>query len=160
MAPDEVLAVYDRVIVKIIAQLYDEDGISVPKANLSNLAERFSRGLTTFLDPRFQNFKYQLWDSRLYFKPTYTFNDTAIVIQRPITYDNNYTADTFKLYRSIYPKVPIVVSTWKGEATNDFRRECRENSVVLLEHAAEEFSSRSQVRAGKYFSEICIEDSN
>ena len=55
-------------------------------------------------------------------------------IQGPIVYENNYTAETFKLYRSIYPNAPIVVSTWKGEATNAFCKECQENSVVLLEN--------------------------
>ncbi len=136
LTADEVLAIYDRLTLIRILQQYQEDGL--PNPTLQNFATRFSRGLTTFLDSRFQNFKYQLWDSRDYFKPTYTFDDTAIVIQGPIVYDNNYTAETFKLYRSIYPNVPIVISTWQGEATDDFRRECRENSVILLENAPPE----------------------
>ena len=132
MTNEEAQAVYDRVLLMRYINSYAEDGISPTLTK--DLPDRFSRGLTTFLEPTFQDFKYQLWDSRAYFKPTYTFNDTAIVIQGPIEYANNYTAETFKFYRSIYPNVPIVVSTWKGEATNDFRRECRENSVVLLEN--------------------------
>ena len=134
MVPDEVQLIYDHVLLKNFIQFYEEDGIPEPKRKLRIFLLRFARALTSMLNPHFQNFKYQFWDSREKFKPTYTFDDTAIVIQGPITYDNNYTADTFKLYRSIYPNVPIVVSTWKGEATNDFRRECRENSVVLLEN--------------------------
>ncbi|MBR3050746.1 MAG: hypothetical protein IKG61_04770 [Selenomonadaceae bacterium] len=81
-----------------------------------------------------RNFKYQLFDRRSYFKPTHTLDDTAIVIQGPIAYNNDYTVETFKLYRSIYPNAPIVVSTWKGEATSSFRRVCRENLIVLLEN--------------------------
>ena len=116
---------------------FAEDGITPPPP--TDLPDHFARGLTTFLDARCQNFNYQLWDSRAYFKPTYTFDDTAIVIQGPIAYDNNYTAETFKLYRSIYPNAPIILSTWKGEATADFRKTCAENSVVLLENDPPEF---------------------
>ena len=141
MAPDEISAIYDRLTLMRILQQYQEDGLPSPLPQ--DLATRFSRGLTTFLDPAFQNFKFQLWDSRSYFKPTYDFDDTAVVIQGPITYENNYTVETFKLYRSIYPNVPIVVSTWKNEATDDFRRECRENSVVLLENEPPEIAGPS-----------------
>ncbi len=101
---------------------------------LNFFADLFARGLTTFLDSRYQNFKYQFWDSRKYFKPTYDFDDTAIVIQGPLVYENNYTAETFKLYRSIYPNAPIILSTWKNEATDAFRKECKNNAVVLLEN--------------------------
>ncbi|MBR0289365.1 MAG: hypothetical protein IJQ82_10330, partial [Selenomonadaceae bacterium] len=120
-----------------IQQQYKEDGLLV--SSPQDFAMRFARGLTTFLEPNFQNFKFQLLDRRESFKPTYDFDDTAIVIQGPIAYDNNYTAETFKFYRSIYPNVPIVVSTWKGEATDVFREECAQNSVVLLENEPPEF---------------------
>ena len=134
MTNDEASGIYDGLIVRKFIQLYDEDGVAKPKKYPTALAERFARGLTTMLHPHFQNFKYQFWDSCEYFKPTYNFDDTAIVIQGPLVYENNYTAETFKLYRSIYPNVPIIVSTWQDEATNAFRRECRENSIVLLEN--------------------------
>ncbi|MBQ3726827.1 MAG: hypothetical protein II902_07185 [Selenomonadaceae bacterium] len=143
MAPDEILAVYDRLTLMKILKQYQEDGL--PNPPLQDFATRFARGLTTFLEPRFQNFKFQLWDSREYFKPTYDFDDTAIVIQGPITYENNYTVDTFKLYRSIYPNAPIVISTWQGEATDDFRRECLEHSVVLLENEPPEIRGLSNI---------------
>ena len=136
IATDEVPAIYDRITLMRTLQQYREDSVFVqPK----DLAMRFARGLTTFLDSRYQNVKYQFFDSREYFKPRYDFDDTAIVIQGPIAYDNNYTAETFKLYRSIYPNVPIVVSTWQGEATDAFRKECKENSVVLLENEPPNF---------------------
>ena len=134
IAKDEVLPIYDLLMVQRFMQLYSEDKIAELKKNPNDLAEHFARGLTTFLDSRYQNFKYQFSDSRWYSTSTYDFDDTAIVIQGPIEYTNNYTAETFKLYRSIYPNAPIVVSTWKDEATNSFRRECKENSVVLLEN--------------------------
>ena len=131
VAADEALALYDRLTLMRTLQQYREDGVFTQS---KDLAMRFARGLTTFLDSRYQNFKFQLWDSREYFKPRYDFDDTAIVIQGPIAYDNNYTVETFKLYRSIYPNAPLVVSTWRGEANDAFRRECENNSVVLLEN--------------------------
>lgn len=132
MDSDEVLAIYDRLTVMRILQQYLEDGMSAPSAKL--LAKRFARGFNTFLDPSFQVFKFQFWDRHEYFNPRYDFADAAIVIQGQIAYANNYTVETFKFYRSIYPNAPIVVSTWKGEATDAFRQECKNNSIVLLEN--------------------------
>ena len=129
---DEVLAIYDRLLFLKYIDMYVEDGLESVRSD--GLPERFARGLTACADPRFVNFKYQLFDRRSYFKPTHTLDDTAIVIQGPIAYNNDYTVETFKLYRSIYPNAPIVVSTWKGEATSSFRRVCRENLIVLLEN--------------------------
>ena len=133
ISDNEINIIYNRLIIQKLLQIYEADSILEPKKNIQAMIERFAGGLMTFLNPQ-QNFKYQFWDNRAFFKPTYDFDDTAIVIQGPIAYDNNYTVETFKLYRSIYPNVPIVVSTWQGEATNNFRRECKENSIILLEN--------------------------
>lgn len=132
MNSDELLAIYDRLTVMRILQQYREDGLSAPTVKL--LAKRFSRGLNTFLKSDSQVFKFQFWDRHEYFNPRYEFDDAAIVIQGQITYENNYTAETFKFYRSIYPNAPIIVSTWKNEATAAFRRECSKHSIVLLEN--------------------------
>ena len=138
MTNEEAAAIYDRLILKGFIDMYAADGITDVTKTPSALAQRFARGLTTFLHPHFQDFKYQLWDRREHFKPTYDFDDTAIVIQGPIAYDNNYTVETFKLYRLIYPNAPIVVSTWKGEATNDFRKACKEWKTKCLKSMVSE----------------------
>ena len=131
---EELAPIYDRVMFLNVLRQYKEDGTLEKNKNLSDLIERFARGLTTDLDHRSRVFKYQIWSKYFYFKPTYTFDDTAIVIQGPIIYMNNYTAETFKFYRAIYHNIHIVVSTWQGEAKDSFRKECRDNSVVLLEN--------------------------
>ena len=133
MTNEEAQAVYDFLMVQEFIKKYREDGIFKPGEFSSTLAEHFARGLTVKLPPH-ASVKFHWQDSRQIFNPTYNLDDAAIVIQGPIAYDNNYTVETFKLYRTIYPNAPIVVSTWKGEATNDFRRECKENSIVLLEN--------------------------
>lgn len=143
LANDESLAIYDRLTLMMVLYQYQKDGLNLPM--LQSLAYRFARGLTTFLDPRCQYFKFQLWDRRECFQPRYDFDDTAIVIQGPIAYANNYTVETFKFYRSIYPNAPIVVSTWKGEATDAFRLACRKNSVVLIESDLPDSPGRAHV---------------
>ena len=134
MSVEETKFIYDRLTLLQVEKQYKEDGLLKTENTLLNLAENFARAFTTSSDSRYQNVKINLYDSRPYYKPTYDFDDTAIVFQGPIEYDDNYTAETFKLYRSIYPNIPIVVSTWKDEATDTFRRECKENSIVLLEN--------------------------
>lgn len=42
-------------------------------------------------------------------------NKSGILIQGPIDYSNNFTLQTIKLYRKLYPKVPIILSTWEDE---------------------------------------------
>lgn len=128
---DEVLALYDRLTLIKVLQQYGEDGIYFqPK----DLATRFARGLTTFLNPDFENVKIQFWDRNSFAAPKYDVEDTAIVLRGQIVYENRYTEKTLEFYRSVYPKTPIVVSTWKNELTDDFREACKRNAVVLLEN--------------------------
>lgn len=136
LSSDEALAIYSRLMVMIFLQQQQQDfSLELSAYDLLNI---FARGVNTFLEPSKQTVKFQyLTEKRFDFK--YDFDDAAIVIQGPIAYDNNYTAETFKIYRSIYPNAPIVVSTWKNEATNTFRQECRKNSVVLLENEPPNF---------------------
>ena len=139
---EEVIYIYDRVLFLKYIDMYVEDGLKSVKSK--DLPERFARGLTTNIHPHYANFKMQFFDSRQH-KPRHDFSDAAIVIQGPIAYDNNYTVETFKLYREIYPNAPIVVSTWKNEATKDFRRVCRENLIVLLENEPPEIRAPGNV---------------
>ena len=41
---------------------------------------------------------------------------TAIVIQGPIKYEDNFTYETVKLYNLLYPECEVVLSTWEDEA--------------------------------------------
>ena len=60
-----------------------------------------------------------------------SLNDIGIVMQGPIYEEGNFTLETCKFYRSLYPNIPIVVSTWRGgggrrvrPAMSDNRRNC------------------------------------
>ncbi len=129
---EECMALYDRLTMFRVLQQYNEDGIGIlPPIALS---QRLSRGMTTFLDPRYQNLKVQFIDTRIRAMPKFDLDDTGIVVQGPIDYNNNCTLQTVLQYRTIYPHVPIVISTWHNEATDQFRTACQKNSIVILEN--------------------------
>lgn len=132
LAPDEVLAIYDRLTIMMVLYQYQQDGLALPMPQ--TFTERFARGLTTFLAPDTQNVKIQFWDRNYFVAPRYDVDDTAIVLRGQIVYENHYTEKTIEFYRSVYPKAPIIVSTWKNELTNEFRRACQKFSVILLEN--------------------------
>ena len=126
---EEADAIYDKLTVLKIFQQHQEDDLPT-----HNIASRFVNGLSTFMNPAIQDIKVQYWDRQEFGRKTYSADDAAIVIQGPLEYKDSYTATTAQIYRQIYPNAPIVISTWKGEATEGFREFCNRNSVVLLEN--------------------------
>lgn len=66
--------------------------------------------------------------------PIYEIKDTAIVMQGPIRYEDDFTIETLYRYRRIYPHTPIVVSTWKNEVTPEFRWKTDIIEVDILEN--------------------------
>lgn len=46
-------------------------------------------------------------------QPQQRLSNIGIVIQGPIVTRNEFTLETVRLYRHLYPEVPIVLSTWK-----------------------------------------------
>lgn len=129
---EEARAIYDRLTMIELLQQYHKDGLTI--SNIKDFAIGFGRGISTFIDSRHQDIKIQVWDRREFKIPAYNDDDTAIVIQGPIQYLDNYTITTAQLYREWYPRAPIVISTWKNEATKDFLEECRKLNVVVLEN--------------------------
>ena len=132
MNGDECMALYDRITLMRVLQQYVEDGIGNIPPNI--LMQKFARGLTTFLDPDCQNIKVQFFDTRTRVEPKFDIDDVGVVMQGPLVYENNYTLQTARWYRRLYPNIPIVISTWKGEATEQFRADCKKHSIVLLEN--------------------------
>lgn len=74
-------------------------------------------------------------------RPTYTssipitpsnISNTGIVIQGPIRKKNDFTLETARLYRRIYPNAPIVVSTWAGSGYRKLHK-FSEIGVKLIE---------------------------
>ena len=46
--------------------------------------------------------------------------DSAIIIQGPITNYENFVIETIKIYHKIFPKTLIILSTWENEINNKF----------------------------------------
>lgn len=109
---DEAMIMYDRITVINSLQQYSKDGFNELK--FRDIIQKYFRGLSTFLNTKSETLKYQLLQTYFVKKPVYDIDDTAIVIQGPITYENGYTEYTAKFYREIYPNIPIVISTWRG----------------------------------------------
>ena len=130
---EEALAIYDRITVTKTLKQYYDDGIAFD--DTENVFVRFARGMSTFTDPRFQYFKIQYLDRNKSKIEPCEIDDTAIVIQGPLQYEESYTLTTAQLYREWYPNAPIIISTWKNEATEAFRTACNKISVVILENA-------------------------
>ncbi|MBQ7198282.1 MAG: hypothetical protein IJS29_03365, partial [Selenomonadaceae bacterium] len=133
LTDEEALAIYDRLMTIHMMRQYQNDGVIV--GGFKDIPIRFARGMSTFIDSQFQDVKVQFWDRREFKIPSYDeVDDAAIVMQGPLEYKDNYTITTARLYRQWYPNAPIVISTWKNEATEIFREECRKIGVVLLEN--------------------------
>ena len=132
LTDEEALAIYDRLTTIQVMKQYQSDGIIT---NIKDMPIRFARGISTFIDSQFQDVKVQVWDRREFKIPSYDeVDDAAIVMQGPLEYKDSYTITTARLYRQWYPNAPIVISTWKNEATENFSEECRKINVVLLEN--------------------------
>lgn len=80
-----------------------------------------------------------------------SYSEYAIIIQGQILYDNNFTLNTIRLYRSYYKDAKLIVSTWKG-VDDGFKREIKKYSVVLLENEPPENSGSQNVNMQIYSS--------
>lgn len=52
----------------------------------------------------------------------YMVDNLAIVMQGPIRKEDNFTYNTVKYYRDIYPNAKVIVSTWIDEDANDIEK--------------------------------------
>lgn len=60
--------------------------------------------------------------------------DTAIVIQGPVIYENDFTIETLYRYRWIYPKATIILSTWNGDIQDYFRWQANSIDIIIVEN--------------------------
>ncbi len=59
--------------------------------------------------------------------------NTAIIIQGPIKYYENFVIETIKIYLKIFPGALIVLSTWEDEVNNSFLNNIKNlNSVEII----------------------------
>ena len=158
---DEAVAMYSRILVGSMLDTCKKDGLrAFSNFSVSNC---FAQGMTSFLEPNEQNIKIQFMN-RLGIEEFAhdDVDDVGIVIQGPLTYENDYTIYTAKLYRQWYPNIPIIISTWKNEATEEFRQNCHDDNIILLENDLPakssgmfslDFQAKSSLEGLKYLTE-------
>lgn len=59
-------------------------------------------------------------------------SDVAIVIQGPIQYEDDFTVETVKLYKKMFPNCEIILTTWSNEDKKVLDRIEEAGAVVLL----------------------------
>ncbi|SFB95038.1 WavE lipopolysaccharide synthesis family protein [Butyrivibrio sp. YAB3001] len=79
------------------------------------------------------------------FFPKIEIDDVAIVIQGQVIYENDFTLETIYRYRRIYPRITIILSTWEGEVSDDFRWQTEAIGVVILENEMPEEHGASNI---------------
>lgn len=77
-----------------------------------------------------------------HFLPEYRDDDTAIVFQGQIKYEDDFTLETLYRYRKLYPFIKLIVSTWKDEVDDRFRWCAETIDVDILENEYPAESSR------------------
>ena len=59
-------------------------------------------------------------------------NEVAVLLQGIVRTEDNFTVDTIKFYKKIFPNAIIIVSTWKGEKSEVVESMRKAGAVVLL----------------------------
>lgn len=62
----------------------------------------------------------------------YMVDNLAIVMQGPIRKEDNFTYNTVKYYRDIYPNAKVIVSTWIDEDANDMEKIQELGATIVL----------------------------
>ncbi len=104
---------------------YRNENISCLYEQLKNLNELYNDYYT--YNHMFQN---TVWK----FLQRIDIRDTAIVVQGPVIYENDFTIETMYRYRWLYPNAIIILSTWKGEIQDFFRWQANSIGIVLIEN--------------------------
>ena len=68
----------------------------------------------------------------------------AIVMQGQVIYKDNFTLETLKLYRHIYPEIKIILSTWKTD-NSSFLKALDEMNIILVQNEPPLFAGLSNV---------------
>ena len=59
-------------------------------------------------------------------------NKFAIIIQGPIENEDEFTLETVKIYKKIFPNTKIILSTWNTEKQSIIDKFKRENIEIIL----------------------------
>lgn len=104
---------------------------AVVENNLQNVADKLEKYDDTF-------FSYHLHPSnsdKVNKEPiTSSFPKVAIVIQGPLLLDRNFTLESVKLYKKLFPEAFVIVSTWNDQDDETLRKIKEEGAHLVLEN--------------------------
>ncbi len=66
--------------------------------------------------------------------PVINMPETAIVMQGPIDYEEDFTLDTLLQYRRVYSDTPIILSTWENEVSSIYKWILRAVNIQIIEN--------------------------
>lgn len=118
--------------------------LSIHNKDISHLYESLKKLDDLYNDYYTYNHLFQntLWK----FVPRIDANDTAIIIQGPVIYENDFTLETLYRYRWIYPNATIILSTWEGDIQDFFRWQAMSINVIVLESKMPEDHGISNIK--------------
>ena len=68
--------------------------------------------------------------------------DTAILIQGPILYEDDFTLETVRIYRKMFPESAIIVSTWSNEKKEVLQEIKDEGAIVCISELPDSNTAR------------------
>lgn len=96
--------------------------------------------------------------------PRIEISDTAIVVQGPVLYEDDFTLETLLYYRRLYPVTTIILSTWTGETTPEFRYMVESVGIIVLENEKPLITGKTNVKLQAFSSlkgiELAEKDQN
>lgn len=69
----------------------------------------------------------------------------AVVLQGPIRTEENFTLETVRFYKKIYPKVKVIVSTWAGEDENAVKQLRKEENCIVVVNELPQYPGISNI---------------
>ena len=90
------------------------------------MSDRKSNNLTIF---RFNDETILRNPAKYYFG-----NKVAIVFQGPVVHEDNFTVDSIRMVRNIYPDICIILSTWKHGLLDDEKHVLEEVKCIIIEN--------------------------
>ncbi len=134
---EEVSMLYDTIVAIEIIQQQERDYGAV---HTKRILQHIFRGLSNLTEEDELIFYMQI-NKKFKKMPVYSISDTAIVMTGLIEYRNDFTVKTALMYRTWYPNVPIIISTWKGEVTQEFKQKMQQINVKVLESDYPEYAA-------------------
>ena len=116
------LSIYYRIPIRLLQR---KDGIQAVISQ--TLSEEIEKNTDQYASFRFRPKKME----SIYPPYRSKVDLTVIVMQGPIKVEDDFTCETVKFYKKIYPDVPVIVSTWKNEKTDAIKKLLDAGAIVV-----------------------------